>query len=111
MKKLFLILAVALSVTACSKDELPTPEPQQGALVDRSKPTEANDFNNNRFWIMYRTQKEFELRQAGSASKKVFLKPLADKELNSKAYYIAEDAPYKFSAEKGIEIDFEKLRK
>lgn len=126
MKNLVLVIAATMMFAACSPTEVelvkpqlpnivkPTPDPvkpgdQPGSgQVDNptEDPSEFNDFNNNRFWIMYKNGK-YELLNKETDKREQFDITTTERLLRmpGTVWEIPADAPYIFSFESGLRFD------
>lgn len=109
MRKLILVLATALTVVACSPTEIellqPEPTETPGDTIPK-EPTETNNFNNNKYWILYKDGK-FELYNSETKAFGQFKIDDAERLLRMPAtvWSIPSGAPYVFSSINGLLFD------
>lgn len=105
-----MILVATLLVAACSPTEIELLEPEpteQPGDTTQKEPTEANDFNNNKYWLLYK-KGLFELYNSETKDLGQFRIDEAERLLRmpSTVWQIPEGAPYVFSM--GVGLSFNK---
>lgn len=109
MRNLFLILAATLLVAACSPTEIELVEPEpteQPGDTTQNTPDETNDFNNNKYWLLYK-QGLYELHNTETNEFGQFRIDEAERLLRmpSTVWEIPEGAPYTFLMNVGLSFN------
>lgn len=111
MKKYLFIIAAILMFAACSPTEVEMIEPEtpeatnpDGSPAD--EPSEANNFNNNHYWLVYKEGK-FELLNSKTKERGQFKVDEAERLLRmpNTDWTIPTDAPYLFSQANGLRFE------
>jgi len=105
-KLIFMIVATAL-FTSCEKKEIELLEPTKTEqAAPGNEPNESNNFNNNKYWLLYKTGK-YELYNRVTKTVGQYIIDDAERLLRMPAtqWEIPAGAPYVFNFNTGLKFD------
>lgn len=121
MKKYLFAIAATVLVAACNPTEVELIEPTTPDTEtpgdnpggnSGSKPSEANDFNNNHYWLLFKEGK-FELLNTETNGRGQFTVDEAERLLRAPntVWVIPSGAPYGFTPKTGLSFNRDLLRR